>query len=269
MITSLNVNQFLAKRNWKELQGKFDEKNKIWEKIKDFYYSYITKHLLQPEDVVVLHEVPYIKETKYSYCGEINFKRSDSISEIYTALEAFCHDNDFEILKPSTDNTFFTTVAIFKKGAYKKSSNDIIKKIFIQYAHRIIALERTVHNSKDIIIGLHIPIDGEDFWNYLRTVHKKLDKNKRIIYVGDLNTYEPNTINKNHFYKFLSEGLIDVWLENGNPHTKETFDGKTRIDYVLMTGKDFCNSKYEITIDDTIREQGYSDHSSIIMQIYK
>lgn len=62
----------------------------------------------------------------------------------------------------------------------------------------------------------------------------------------------------------MSEGLIDVWIEKGNPHTKETFEG-TRIDYVLMTGKDFCNSKYEITIDDTIRKQGYSDHSAIIM----
>lgn len=267
MITSLNVNQFLKKGDWKKFQGKHKEKIKIWQDIEDYYYTYIREHLVDPEDLIVLHEVPYKKEEGYSsYSGEIKVTRSKSISDIYIALEKFCQNNGFEILKPSEDDAFFITVAIFKKGAYRKFSN-IIEKTFTEYANRIIVLERTAEHSNEIIIGLHIPAKCEVFWNNLIAFHEKLPEDKRIIYIGDLNTYDPDTINKKKFYEFLSKGLVDVWIENGNSHTKETFEGNTRIDYVLMTGKDFCKGKYKITIDDTIRKQEYSDHSAIIMQV--
>ena len=264
MITSLNVNQFLKKCNWAELQGKYNEKNKIWNEIKDYYFRYIRNHIVMEEDLLVLHEVPFLKEVEYTYNGKIRFKRSEEIYNLYLELEEYCKENDLEILKPSTkEGAFFRTIAIFKKGAYKRSLTEIDKE-FKQYANRIIALERTNAKTEEMIIGLHIPMDCKDYWDYLIAVHKELPKDKMIIYIGDLNTYMPGSINKNKFYELMSEGLIDVWIEKGNPHTKETFEG-TRIDYVLMTGKDFCNSKYEITIDDTIRKQGYSDHSAIIM----
>ena len=265
MITSINVNHFIKKYNWKKFQGKFNEKNKIWNDIKDYYFRYIKNHIITEQDLLVLHEVPFVKEVKYEYKGSNFFKTSKEVCDIYKELEEYCKENDLEILKPSMKNSaFFMTVAIFKKGAYKRSSTEIYNE-FKEYHNRIIALERTNAKNEEIIIGLHIPMDCKDYWDYLIAVHKKLPKDKRIIYIGDLNTYMPDTINKNKFYELLSEGLIDVWIEKGNPHTKETFDADTRIDYVLMTGKDFCNSKYEIIIDDTIRKQGYSDHSAIIM----
>lgn len=74
----------------------------------------------------------------------------------------------------------------------------------------------------------------------------------------------PDTVNKNKFYELISEDLIDVWIKKEILIQKKLLI-RTKIDYVLMTGKDFCNGKYEITIDNTVRKQGYSDHSAIIM----
>jgi len=265
MITSLNVNQFLKKRKWTELQGKYKEQYKIWGDIKEYYYRYILNHILAEEDLIILHEVPFVKEEEYTYKGNVKFKRSQDICVVYLELEKYCKDNDLEILKPLTDETaFFRTIAIFKRGAYKRSETDI-NSVFKQYANRIIALERNIAKTEEMIIGIHIPIDCKEYWNYLIEIHKKLPQDKKIIYVGDLNTYKPGTINKNKFYELLSKGLVDIWLEKGNAHTKETFDAYTRIDYALMTGKDFDNCKYEIAIDDIIRHKGYSDHSSIIL----
>lgn len=265
MITSLNVNQFLKKRNWNELQGEYNEKSKIWREIRDYYFRYIRNHIVTEEDLLVLHEVPYVKEVAYTYKGKRKFKRSEEICEVYMELEQYCKENELEILEPSTkESAFFRTIAIFNSGTYKRCTS-IIDSEFKNFANRIIALERTTTKIEEMIIGLHIPEDCNDYWNYLMAVHQKFPKNKRIIYVGDLNTYKPGTINKNKFYELLSKGLIDVWLEKGNAHTKETFDANTRIDYVLITGKNFCNCKYEITIDDDVRKEGYSDHSAIII----
>lgn len=264
MITSLNVNQFLKKHDWKKLQGNYNEKNKIWKDIKAYYFRYIKTHIVAEEDLLILHEVPFVKEIKYTDKGKTKFKRSKEICAVYKELEQYCEDNNLEILEPLTKGgSFFQTIAIFKIGAYKRCSTAIDKE-FKEYTNRIIALERTAANTEELIVGLHIPKDCKEYWDYLIEVHRKLPKDKRIIYAGDLNTYAPGTINKNKFYELLSEGLIDVWLEMGNVHTKETF-ANTRIDYVLMTGKDFDNSKYEVVIDDIIRKQGYSDHSAIII----
>lgn len=263
MITSLNVNQFLKKRKWEELQGKYNDKYKIWIDVKDYYFRYISDHILTEEDLLILHEVPFVKEKKYKDRGEIKFKRSEEICKVYLELKEYCEGNGLKILEPSTEEkAFFRTIAIFKKDAYKEASTDI-DKVFKECANRIIALER----AKETIIGVHIPQDCKDYWDYLIEVHQKLPRNKRIIYVGDLNTYSSGTINKNKFYELLSKGLIDVWIEKGNPHTKETFDAGTRIDYVLMTGNDFHNDECEIRIDDDIRKQGYSDHSAIIYDV--
>ena len=242
MITSLNVNQFLKNYNWKNYQGKNQEKMKIWQEIEDFYYNYIKKHLIEPEDLIILQEVPY------------------NNSDIYTALEEFCENNGLEIIEPSKKGIIIT-IAICKKGEYRKLTS-IVDNTFKDYLSRIIALER----KDEIIIGVHIPRYCPEFWDQLIELHEKLPKDKILIYIGDCNTYSPNTVNKNKLYEFLSKGLVDVWLESGNPHTKETFAGKTRVDCVFMTGKDFRTDKYKMIIDDTIREKGISDHSAIIFK---
>lgn len=47
-------------------------------------------------------------------------------------------------------------------------------------------------------------MDCKDYFEYLIAVHKELPKDKRIIYVGDLNTYTLGKTNKNNFYKLLT-----------------------------------------------------------------
>lgn len=255
MITSINVNQFLGKNSWTDFQGKEKLKHTIQEKLlKDYYYAYITRHLKDEKDLIVLQEVPYKDIDIYS----------NKISKIYLALKKFCQENNFEILKAPEKNAYFITLAIFKKGAYEECSN-IIENHFNDYRNRIVALQKA-ENPDELIIGLHIPKNCEKFWNMLISLHENLPKDKKVTYIGDLNTYAPNTINKNKFYEFLSNGIVDLWLENGNSHTKETSNYLTRIDYALITAKDFSEGKYKITIDDAIRLQGYSDHSAIILQ---
>lgn len=258
MLTSWNVNQFLEKESWDKLKGQESKKIEIWERAKDYYFSFIKNHILTKDDLLILHEVPFNKE--------------DSERIVYKELEQFCADNEFEILPtPNEKQCHFKTVAIFKKGAYKTEATYGSMK-FTDYANRIIAVEKVGTEFDEIIIGLHIPVACDILWNNVISLHKKLPKNKRIIYAGDFNTYISGTDNKNAFYKLLSEGLVDVWLEKGNPHTKETYikktsDEKARLDYILMTGKDFyersCN--INISVDDTVRYQGYSDHSALVL----
>lgn len=219
------------------------------------------------DDLLILQEVPFNKEKGYiDSKGNIKFKRTKEICVMYKELEQFCADNEFEILPTHNKEEiigFFETIAIFKKDAYK--TEPTYSSMKFNYENRIIAVEKAGTESDEIIIGLHIPVDCDIFWNDIISLHKKLPKNKRIIYAGDFNTYISGTDNKNAFYKLLSEGLVDVWLEKGNPHTKETFDKGTRIDYILMTGKDFSERNCNIVIDDTVRYQGYSDHSAQIL----
>ena len=75
MITSLNVNHFVGKENWLELQGNNTTKINIWNGQKDYYFNYIKNHLISDDDVVILHEVPYIKESPYiNKHGETKYK---------------------------------------------------------------------------------------------------------------------------------------------------------------------------------------------------
>lgn len=264
MITSLNVNQFLKKQDWRKLRGQNLEKVKIWREIEDYYYKFITDHLREPEDIVVLQEVPYKIDKEYISCGEIKYRKSIYLSLVYVDIEVFCAYNGYELIIPVDNDAFFITVAIFKNGAYKKLANTV-EKTFSNYGNRIVALEGVADNSNEIIVGLHIPANCREFWENLIALHEKLPQDKKIIYVGDFNTYSPDTENKIMFDKFLLRGIVDVWVEKGNPNTKSTFVGNTRIDYVLMTAKDFYKGKYEIKIDDSIRDNGYSDHSAIML----
>lgn len=271
MLTSWNVNQFLRKYSWEELKGQENEKIKIWNSAKDYYFSFIKKHILTDSDILILHEVPFNKENSRK-----------KICVVYEELNQFCAANEFEILpvpvpEPDRKKCYFKTVAVFKKGAYETEPT-FHHMTFDSYANRIIAVKRKGEEYDEIIVGLHIPVlkkivryesfeEYEEFWKNLISLHEKFPKNKRIIYVGDLNTYDPGTFNKNKLHKLMSKGVVDVWLEKGNRHEKETCDSQRRIDYVLMTSKDFyersCNINLEV--DDAVRHQGYSDHSALVL----
>lgn len=60
MITSLNVNNFLGRKEWNELLGNIEEKERIWEKNREYLFSYIKSHINREDDLVIFHEVPYV-----------------------------------------------------------------------------------------------------------------------------------------------------------------------------------------------------------------
>lgn len=274
MLTSLNVNQFLGKHSWEALQGDQREKWKIWRQVKDFYFQYISEHLVKEEDLLLLHEVPYVKEVEYVNCaGGTDYKKSSEVSEVYKEFEQYCKENDLEIQVPFTeDSSFFRTIAVFQKGAYRRIPIHT-DEIFQERRNRILVLERAETDGA-VIVGVHIPSDDRKYWDSLMALHQKLPVGRMILYVGDLNTYKPGTINQKKFSQFLSRGLVDVWLKKGYNPAKETYvspesGSPARLDYVLMTEKDFEDAQCEIRIEDAVREQGYSDHSAVSVRFLK
>lgn len=273
MITSLNVNNFVGKEEWMKLQGDSIKKKNIWNEQKEYYFNYIKNHLISDEDVVILHEIPYIKEKAYSdKCGETKYKRTvikeidvqdEHKSEIFNELLAFCIQNGFEMLISNSDETsFFITVAICKENMYQVDDTG-----FKSYKRRVVLIEKKV-NPEEIIIGVHAK--DAKYWEQLINLFILKNKDsgqKKIIIIGDLNVFVPGTAQKKLFYELLSKGLFDVWIEMGNSNFDSTYarDGiRTRIDYGLVSDNGF--NSYKMFKDDSVRVLGRSDHSAIILK---
>lgn len=262
MIKSLNVNQFLGKNNWNSLKGQFEEKKRIWDRIKKFYYDYIFYSVLTENDVLILHEVPYVDEKKYTdNNGNNGYKRSSNISFVYSELKQYCEEKDFQILTPTTNETaFFRTISICKKVTKYKP----YKINFVEFSNRIIGL---FYNDV-LIIGVHIPDSSNrnvaKYWEQLNNVIMN-NTSRRILCIGDLNTFKSGTLNKIKLAELMSHDLVDIWLEQGYRHTKTTSDYETRIDYALTSGKKYDSFNMKIYIDDDVRENGYSDHSALYL----
>jgi endonuclease/exonuclease/phosphatase family metal-dependent hydrolase len=106
-------------------------------------------------------------------------------------------------------------------------------------------------------------------WDSLISLYKNFPKELPVICVGDFNTYTAGRINKRRMYEFMSYGLVDFWLEKGKSHNTDTFNAGTRIDYALVTDKDYSAlaKKYDMEVDDSTRTgvEPLSDHSAIII----
>lgn len=273
MITSLNVNNFVGQKNWIGLQGKFECKSRIWrESLRDYYFSYIKDKLASDEDVVILHEVPYINEAKYTDgWGRENYRRieikesnvrDNHLNLTYKELVAFCKSEDLEVLiSESSETSFFATIAICKKGTYEVQ---VLPQEFKDYRKRIIVINEK-KDPGEIIIGVHAN-DDDAYWEQLISLFKTLDMNKnekKIVIIGDLNVYLPGTPQKRNFHKLLSEGLFDAWIEAGKSNFDSTFVARTRIDYALVSDNGI--DSYEVYKDDSIRSLRKSDHSAITL----
>lgn len=273
MITSLNVNNFVGQEEWMKLQGDETKKTDIWNEQKDYYFNYIKNHLISDDDVVILHEVPYIKEVAYiSQLGKTGCKRAilyenevkeEHKSNVYKELLEFCNQNDLEVLISEDDKTaFFITIAICKKDKYK-----VLDTKFKDYKRRVVVVAQK-DQLKEIIIGVHAKADS-DYWDQLiKLFEEKREKNSetKIIVIGDLNVFIPGTVQKKYFHELLSKGLFDIWIEKGNSNLDATYvkNGvRTRIDYGLVSDNGF--NSYNIFKDDSVRLLGHSDHSAIIL----
>ena len=246
MIVSLNVKQNLISAERyikKQLNEKFFTEN----------------------DLIVFQELPYRHGGKKT-------KRREK-------FEGFLEKNALELLESPfiPDGTDFQTAVVCKKGAYVrvKSYEDCLTVCFEEYCGRVIAVEKA--NAPDIrIIGVHMPTNGHsDYaatscWDSLISLYKRFPKELPVICVGDFNTYEAGRINKRRMYEFMSYGLVDFWLEKGHSHNRATFNSGARIDYALVTDKDYSAlaEKYDMEVDDSTREgdKPLSDHSAIILR---
>lgn len=266
MITSWNVNQILGKRDWEKLKGDYDTKEKIWKSNTPIIIGFIKRHLLHDDDLVLLHEVPYVSEEEYCYNGEINYKRSNKITSAYENLIQNMSSDGYEVIEPITEETaFFRSIAICKKGAYRQTLNTEISSIFENFKNRIICIESTDNTKETVVIGVHIPTDLV-FWKYIYNIIDNIPNNKMVICGGDFNTFKPDTEMHKCFSGLLNKGFVDVWIGTGNPNETPTFDAGTRIDYFLISSSHFNQVDWEMSIDNDVREKfGYSDHSAIIL----
>lgn len=265
MITSLNVNNFLGRKEWNELLGNIEEKERIWEKNREYLFSYIKSHINRDDDLVILHEVPYVYETGYNYRGQLKYKRSNVRCQIYLQLLEFCKSENLSILYPDTvEVSYFRTIAICCEKKYSNINSGVV---FDEYKNRILVLKNNVSGNKQAVVGIHAPSTGniDKYWESLKELyrHLELQDYRNKIFIGDFNVYLPGTRQKKLFFELLSEGLVDLWIEKGNSHKDATFEKGTRIDYALVSHGIY--NEFEIYKDDDIRKDGYSDHSAVII----
>ena len=116
-----------------------------------------------------------------------------------------------------------------------------------------------------IVIGLHISMGDICYWDSLIKYYK-MQKDKKILIIGDMNVFDCGTKQKEKFLELLKCGAIDAWVENGNDMNRPTANTGKRIDYAIMSPL-FYEELHEITIDDNLRNKAITDHSAISMSI--
>ena len=221
------------------------------------YFEKISRCLKRLDDVVILHEVPALDDT------------------VINKLKDFCKDK-YQLLRPLAGNNArnFETVVICKLSAkmpvyeLDETYRQSVYSVFENYLNRIIV----VHSQKKdkLIVGIHIPMNCAEYWDSLIKLHSLLPKDRPIIYIGDINTFKPNTINKRKMYEFMSKGLVDFWLEKGKTHTEQTFKDGSRLDYVFITGKHCNKYRFEVHNYDNKEVMGeLSDHSALMLGLPK
>lgn len=245
LITSLNINQ----------------------NINDKTFEFIQEHLKCENDIVFLHEVP-----------------KDGLKKL--------EHNNLQYLEPYYPNTaHFKTVAIVKnKNCFE---NMELQPFILSQKNRIIFLlqSRTTKKQEivtDLIIGIHAPASNHPyqdssvipFWTSFIDMMKHIvpykclnfyginKKIQDIVIIGDLNVYAPGTERKRFFNRLLSIGMVDLWIEHNNPNHHYTYEnGKNcaRLDYALISD-DSWNSYNINIVDDTRGNNGFTDHSAIIIE---
>ncbi len=127
MITSLNVNNFAGQEEWVKLQGESTKKISIWNEQKDYYFNYIKNHLISDEDIVILHEVPYIKEKAYTYNNETKYKRNVIMESdfIQTTSDKYVLKSGYKVGDKTLDvfdyyNSKYEIIEAFSTESYKR-----------------------------------------------------------------------------------------------------------------------------------------------------
>lgn len=261
---SLNVNQFCGSKSWSSNVSINDKKQCC-----DSIFEYIFDKIQSSNDIAYLYELPYNDIILMDYLKAKLLKKKYRI--IYPQkLDEFCTLFNYSpceaTLGITTDdsNWNYDSEEIYPYSEYISYVNHvkITSKI---YCNRILDLynkELNIH-----ALGVHIPDatykpDASVMWADIKYYYSYLYR-KCVYIMGDFNVYSPNTIQSRKFHELKDLGAKDLWTENRNSPKTPTFNGNTRVDYILSSPPAMI---YVDTIninDSDIRSKNLSDHSSI------
>lgn len=137
----------------------------------------------------------------------------------------------------------------------------------IESPHKRYARSCSIKTGEFIIYGTHVPPKYDaTYWEELIGFYTRW-KEKKVILIGDFNTFKEDTNNKKKYNELINEGGVDVWMELGNPNetpTEKKYGG--RLDYVIVSSQSFDNVQ-SMNIDSEIMRDGISDHAALILEI--
>jgi hypothetical protein len=235
-------------------------------------FNQIDSYLQNEDDVLILQEVP-------NMFFDNDSKRFKGICSARIKLKNHCDSKKIVMLFPVYARfSYARTAVLFNKGQYIYDENykNNIVSAFPKYRNKIVAVHPAI-DPDFRVVGMHIPAGCSKFYDSLIALHRDMTEDIPTVYIGDLNTYHSETVNKRKLTEFMGEGLKDFWLESGHKHDAEDYPDATtyvhngineRLDYALVTvkGIDKLNNKYEMTVDHSVRINGLSDHSAIILK---
>ncbi len=206
---------------------------------------------LDDDNLVILHEVNYRSEPFQMLRSAL--ERRDFTLYLPTMIDAMKYHNKAVI-------PYGCTVAITRKQTtWKQSPSLEVDQRNHSYGNKSVIL-----NHHDMtVVGIHMPYD-QAYWNRL-TAYVKNALDRDMILIGDMNTFDEGTWRKEKLKQLLSYGMIDAWTASGKENEKATCNTEKRLDYALMTKKAYA-SLQAIRIMDSIRKEGISDHSAIMVE---
>lgn len=114
-----------------------------------------------------------------------------------------------------------------------------------------------------LISGVHFNYTME-YWDALERFYS-LNKDRKLLVIGDLNVYIKGTDRRDRFDNILSMGIEDMWLYSGGSNDTITCDTGARLDYALASKS--LRDNIFITINDTPINRRFSDHNALIVSI--
>lgn len=250
-IISLNVNNFggisnkpLIKdyKNWTEWKDAVDK----W---RDSNYERICSNVNNIVECVKRYEIVVLQEV-------------DTNCSSFTKLKAQSEKNDFVIVYPNgTDETTFFNG--------RNSITCILVKSYLQYNKPICNFSNKQYKNVEIevgklrIIGVHISKGDIEYWKKLIVMCNNY-KNEKVLVIGDMNVCDFGTPQKEKYFELLNIGMIDSWVEKGKDMNKITCNTGKRLDYALVS-HELMLDIYDVDIIDKVRNNGYTDHSAIVV----
>lgn len=163
-----------------------------------------------------------------------------------------------------------------EKCVYKKENDLECKLSFVNCNDRVYSIGM----NGFVIVGVHIPLNNsgrpkirEETWDeVIKYVGCECNSQKKIIFIGDFNTYDSNTAAYDKKQQMLDNNVEDIWLNSGNSELTPTQKPHMRrLDYVFTT---VACAEHKINMrlipdndEEFIGSWNLSDHRAIVVEI--